>query len=453
MEGVWHVDGLAPRLRRATRRHADGIVWRAAAIGLLPNLILRPDSFPPSAQTIGKAYLSRFLRPTADEWIDIFVAALVWPIGVLIASLWLTIRNGATIADRYGRSNMGQLGDQLRLSVTTGLLPAWYYIFELYRPGSMSKARCYLTRGQTKRGAYQILKESRSSSSPLKNKEEFAQFCAERGLPALPFVFSVHDGRLRGAVYEADDLPEIDLFVKPLCGRGGRGAERWDHIGDRNYRRADGQLLSASQFLERVRAKSRTQPLLVQQRAVNHPAISDLSNGALSTIRIITCLDEQDRPEIIAAVLRMAVGKNVTVDNVHAGGLGAAIDLASGRLLQASNLGVDARVGWLDYHPDTKGRITGRVLPMWSEVRELVRDAHLAFRDWVVVGWDVAIMAGGPRLVEGNSGPDIDLVQRPLRTPFGTARFGELLAHHLDREHAPDRRDKPGKPAVRSRMH
>jgi hypothetical protein len=234
----------------------------------------------------------------------------------------------------------------------------------------------------------------------------------------------------------------MDLFVKPMCGRGGRGAERWDHIGTRTYRRADGQVLSASQFLERMCAMSRRQPILVQQRAVNHPSIRDLSNGALSTIRIITCLDERDRPEVIAAVLRMAVGKNVTVDNVHAGGLGAAIDLASGRLLQASNLGVDARVGWLDYHPDTKGPIRGRILPMWNEVRELVRNAHLAFQDWVIVGWDVAIMVGGPRLVEGNSGPDIDLVQRPLRTPFGTARFGELLAHHLDRAHV-HRRDKP----------
>jgi hypothetical protein len=40
-------------------------------------------------------------------------------------------------------------------------------------------------------------------------------------------------------------------------------------------------------------------------------------------------------------------------------------------------------------------------------------------------------MAEGPRLVEGNSGPDIDLVQRPLGMPFGDARFGELLAFQL----------------------
>jgi hypothetical protein len=158
----------------------------------------------------------------------------------------------------------------------------------------------------------------------------------------------------------------------------------------------------------------------------------DLSNGALNTIRLLSCLDEEEQPEIMGAVLRIAVGDNVTVDNVHAGGLAAAIDLDDGRLMQATDLGADAELGWTDRHPQTGAMITGRVLPMWDEVRQLVRKAHLAFRDRVVIGWDIAIMEDRPRLVEGNSGPDIDLVQRPLRTAFGDGRFGELLAFHLN---------------------
>ena len=178
---------------------------------------------------------------------------------------------------------------------------------------------------------------------------------------------------------------------------------------------------------------SRVQPLLVQQRARNHLAMSDLTNGALNTIRMISCLDEQDRPEIMAAVQRMAVGTNETVDNVHAGGMGVPIDLTKGRLLQGTDMGIDAHMGWIDFHPTTGGRITGHALPMWKETCALVRTAHSAFSDWVVIGWDVAVTVDGPRLVEGNSGPDIDLIQRPMRRPFGNARFGELLAHHLNR--------------------
>ncbi|NUT01075.1 MAG: hypothetical protein HOP96_08885 [Sphingomonas sp.] len=432
--GVWQVEGMRRRLKQSVRRHLDGIVWRATAVGLLPNLALRPHRFPPAALTIGRAYASGFWRPAeANEWLDIIVALLAWPFGVAIGAFWLTAKNGAAVSRRFGRSRAGQFADQLRLAVSSGLLPGWYYIFELYRPGGMGLARNYITRGETKRGAYRILKQARRSATPLVDKEGFASRCAERQVAALPVLLSVHGGELRGPIESPDDLPAADLFVKPVRGRGGRGAERWDFAGDRTYRREDGQTLTAGQFLERLRALSRWEPFLVQRRAENHPALKDLSNGALNTIRILSCLDELERPEVIAAVFRMAVGSNRTVDNVHAGGLAAAVDLGTGRLMQATNLGVDARLGWLDRHPDTGGRITGRILPMWDEVCDLIERAHRVFGDWVVIGWDVAIMADRPRLVEGNSGPDIDLVQRPLRTPFGSARFGQLLAHHLDR--------------------
>jgi len=427
----WRLGAQVQRIRQSIRRHADGVVWRASAVGLLPNLILLPDRFPPASVTIGRAYMARFWRPSsATEWLDLGVAIIAWPLGVVLCALSCTLRNGAVVARRFGRSRLRQFGDQLRLVVISGLLPPWYYVFELYRPGEIDRARCYLTRGETKRGAYRILAEARRSSSPLSDKEAFAHFCAERGLPAIAVLLSAHDGQLRGAAA----LPRTDLFLKPVQARGGRGAERWDHVGDGIYRQLrSGEQLSATEFLERMRDMSWNQPFLLQERARNHPAMRDLTNGALSTIRIISCLDEQNRPEIMAAVQRMAVGRNETVDNVHAGGMGVPIDLARGRLLQGTDMGIDAHMGWIDFHPTTGGRITGRALPMWEETCQLVRNAHAAFCDWVVIGWDVAVTADGPVLVEGNSGPDIDLIQRPMRRPFGNARFGELLAHHLNR--------------------
>lgn len=427
----WRFDAVVQRIRQSIRRHADGIVWRASAVGLLPNLILFPERFPPASVTIGRAYMARFWRPAdASEWFDLAVAFAAWPFGVVTCALSYTLRNGAVVAERSGRSRLRQFGDQLRLAVLSGLLPPWYYIFELYRPGEMQHARCYLTRGETKRGAYRILAEARGSSSPLSDKEAFARFCAEHGIPAISVLLSVHDGEIRGS----QALPRTDLFVKPVRARGGRGAERWDHVGGGVYRQhRSGQKLSAEQFLQRLRDMSMSQASLVQERVRNHPELGDLTNGALNTMRIISCLDERDRPEIVAGVQRMAVGRNKTVDNVHAGGMGVPIDLATGYLLQGTDMGLDARMGWIDFHPTTGGWITGRSLPMWEETCELVRTAHAAFGDWVVIGWDVAVTAGGPVLVEGNSGPDIDLIQRPMRMPFGDARFGELLAHHLNR--------------------
>ena len=70
----------------------------------------------------------------------------------------------------------------------------------------------------------------------------------------------------------------------------------------------------------------------------------------------------------MGAVLRIAVGSNVTVDNVHAGGL-AAESISPRRLMRATELGADAKLGWTDRHPQTGAMITGRLLPMWEEVR------------------------------------------------------------------------------------
>jgi len=62
----------------------------------------------------------------------------------------------------------------------------------------------------------------------------------------------------------------------------------------------------------------------------------------------------------------------------------------------------------------------------------LARRAHTtAFADHVVIGWDIAILSEGPCLIEGNKGPDLDLVQRSHAEPLGNTRLGVLLAYNM----------------------
>jgi hypothetical protein len=121
------------------------------------------------------------------------------------------------------------------------------------------------------------------------------------------------------------------------------------------------------------------------------------------------------------------------VDNIHAGGIAAPIDLATGRMGPASDLGLGPKFAWYDSHPWTHAPIAGRVLPHWQEAMALAVRAHDAFSEWAVIGWDVALLDDGAWLIEGNKGPDVDLMQRPLRGPIGNGRFGALLAYHLER--------------------
>jgi hypothetical protein len=226
-------------------------------------------------------------------------------------------------------------------------------------------------------------------------------------------------------------LPDHDLFVKPISQRGGKGAERWERIAAGTYSDPQGNRVAAAELFEQLVEKSRCTPLLIQRRMTVHPQLADLTAGALPTVRVVTCLDERGVPELIGAVFRMSVGNNVTVDNLHAGGIAAAVDIDGGRLSRATNLGADAHLGWLSRHPDTRSIIEGRVLPFWEETKELVAAAHRHFADRVVIGWDIAIVEDGPIIVEGNGNPDMDILQRFMCEGLRRHRFAEVLAHHL----------------------
>jgi hypothetical protein len=183
-------------------------------------------------------------------------------------------------------------------------------------------------------------------------------------------------------------------------------------------------------LLEHLRSKHR--PLIVQKRVRPHPMLQPLTSGAVPTVRALTCLNEQGGPELVAAVFRMSIGANRTVDNIHAGGLACAVSLDRGELGRASDLGSDARLGWHSRHPTTGAQIEGTRLPCWNEAKALALKAHSAFADRVMIGWDIAIAEDGPIIIEGNRGPDMDLMQRFMEVGFCEHhRFGELIAHHL----------------------
>lgn len=370
----------------------------------------------------------RPIRKALWSWPGLFAAFL----------LYFTRRNGRIVAKRHGRSVPMQLIDQMRVYFSHGILPRWYYIFSLYERGGVKRAGAYLNRFETKGALFRQLNSG--ASSPLNDKVAFAAHCEAHQVPCVPVLFVAARGEIV-PLRDLAELPRTDLFSKPIIARGGTGAERWDwDEEDGLFVRPDGTRLQPDRLLERWRAGSVEVPRLVQPRVRNHPAIADLSNGALTTVRALSCLDERGEPEIVATAFRMAVGSNTTVDNFHAGGIAAAVDPITGQMGQASNLGDDVRLGWLSNHPDTGARIEGRVLPTWAEVRDLVDKAHRAFCDVVVVGWDIALLEDGPRLVEGNRGPDVDLPQRLLRRGLADGRFGELLAHHIqarDASHRP----------------
>lgn len=247
----------------------------------------------------------------------------------------------------------------------------------------------------------------------LADKVRFYARCAEARLPHPPTVALAAGGEL--SLLEAPDGRE--LVAKPADGEGGDGVTMLGACAD------------VAELEARLAGCRRSGAIIVQPRVHPDPSLADLTLSALPTVRIVTILDEAGRPEAVSATFRCASIADARVDNMKAGGLIAPVELETGRLGLACK-----GYGGGDYavHPATGGPIEGRALPGWEPALHLARRAHAeAFGDYAMVGWDLALTAEGPVLIEGNGKPGVLMPQRAARRGLAQGRYGELLAHHL----------------------
>ncbi|WP_374380061.1 sugar-transfer associated ATP-grasp domain-containing protein [Dongia sp.] len=351
--------------------------------------------------------------------------------GGIAAGLRLTRKLGPSIAQRTGKSKLRQFAEQMRFMWQFGLAPKAYYQFELFAPECGRVAGQYLQRNETKSAAYKIM--HKPTGHRLSEKLSFHDRCRELGLPVAPVVFAASRGQAEPAYESVKELPPFDLFIKPRKGSGGRGAVKWQYA-EGIFIAKDGQHMSPAALRQSVTEQSAEVPLLVQKTLVNHPALADVNCKTLATIRIVTCRNETGAYEVTNAAFRMPRVSGSPVDNFHAGGIASAVDIETGRLGPATDLGLSIDSGWFTRHPITDAPIEGRILPLWNEARALVERAHPHFSDFTVIGWDIAILEDGPSIIEANGAPDLDIIQRTMRAPLGNARLGKLIAWHVKRD-------------------
>jgi len=360
-----------------------------------------------------------------------------WAPTLIILVAVYTGRCAARVKRDHGKGIFRQVREQIWLAIRYAVPPPWYYIFEFYNDELRCHALEYVYRFETKSGLYNMLRDRLASSvttSALSDKAAFALRCEENSLPVISALATASGGEITRLDGKPNGLPRQGLFLKPLRGAGGRGAARWEFVTrEGNYRGPNGIVLDEAQLIAHVQALSQVQDYVIRALVHNHPEIADLCLGALNTARVLTCLDENGDAEVTHAVMRMASNDRAVVDNFHAGGIAAKIDIVTGQMGKATNMGVTADSQWWDSHPVTGGKIFGRTLPFWDEIKDLACRAHGIFSDQVAIGWDIALIDGGPQLVEGNKGPDLDIVQRVYREPIGNSRFGELFVHQIER--------------------
>jgi hypothetical protein len=417
------------RLLGMAENFAYDLVGLPVAVAYLARRRQLPADASPAAQ-IRALYCRHYWR-RAGGGLRALCACLIWPFGFAAYAALLTSRSGTYVRTLTGKGIVRQLGEQLALALRASMVPYWYYMFEIYDDHRRRAASLYLQRYETKGFIFNLLQPR--TDDGMQDKSVFSRRCRDAGVKAVPVLLVLRNGEI---ITPEDGEPlsvlRHDLFVKPRIGRGGSNAERWNYDGQDWHNRTLGKL-DANGLLKHLASLSVERDYIVQPRIANHPDLADVNNGALATVRVVTCRNEAGGFEATDAAFRMAIGTNDTVDNFHAGGIAAAVDMATGRLGPASNMGLKPDIGWRTVHPNTGAAIEGRILPIWPKVLDLATRAHAAFPERVVVGWDIAILADGPAVVEGNIKPDLDIHQRVTRAPLGNGRLAELLAFNVTR--------------------
>lgn len=232
------------------------------------------------------------------------------------------------------------------------------------------------------------------------------EYLARAGVPVARTIATC-----RGLV----DIPQsLDLLarrehfvVKPAHGSGGAGiVVVGERTAPRTWRRAGGAAITLDRLHRHLAdivfgaySGDLSDRALIEDRIVPHPLFSELWRDGLCDIRVITL-----GATPILAMVRVPTARSGGRANLHQGGLGLAIDLASGRTVRGFHRGHP-----VSRHPETGAMLTGLELPAWSEVIAVARAAAGAV-PLGYLGVDVVVdRERGPLVLEINARPGLEI--------------------------------------------
>jgi hypothetical protein len=347
--------------------------------------------------------------------------------------LLATYRNGRAVSERHGISIATQFLHILAEAARSGISSGEFYRYQFYLPDRWRCRMRHFTDSQA--GPAQLFLINRSCPPDLKffRKDIFAARCKEVGLPCAPVLGLFIDGNRDGKL---ENLPRMDLFSKPTNEGHGIGAKLWQYNREQDcfVDAETEEKFSAEALLAHLCNLSKQQKqlkqVILQPRLRNHTALSPLTNGALSTLRIVTCLTPAGSIDLMPPVIRMPTGHSV-VDNFSQGGLAAPIELATGVVCGAA-LKKDETFGVIsmDKHPDSGQPFNGFLIPMWPEAIDLAQRAHETFRSIHFVGWDIAILEDRPIILEAHVKFNFNVTVLPHGCALSDTQFIPYYNYH-----------------------
>ena len=357
-------------------------------------------------------------QPGWLRWTLRLAMTLAWPAGALVETLRTLPTTPAADRPAGVSATLRRGGHMLFLALRHNIPPGVYVAYRLHDPARRDWAGdCLL---DAENNILPLLNRRRGADNDdIQDKGRFAELCRRHDLPCIPTLAVYRSGRQ--VVPDAPFLPDqTHLWVKDLAGHNGSGAAQW-RLRDGGYHDADGRAMTPEALVQSWRARD----CIVQPLVTNHPVLAALSDGSLVDFRIVTGIDPAGVVEIIATLAILP-----WCDTAHPRRyiLGA-VSAESGHILNPRVSGFQP----IERHPATGAAITEIAIPHWDSCLELVRRAHgLAFPRFVFLGWDVAVTAAGPLLIETNSGWGAYGHQLVDGLPMGRTAFATIATGYLE---------------------
>lgn len=220
-----------------------------------------------------------------------------------------------------------------------------------------------------------------------------------------PKTLHVFDGFFQLTNLEQILEMQHDFVIKPASGSGGggivvivgRNEQGWLDAGGgihtvHSLRRHIGDILFG------VYSFGLADTVVVEERLVQHPLLTELGGVGLADIRVILLRDEP-----LMGMLRLPTVQSRGRANLHQGAIGLGIDLTNGRTTRA--LFLDRLIS---HHPDTGAALGDFQIPFWNDILAMARQAARAL-PLKYIGADVAVTAHGPTLLEVNVRPGLQI--------------------------------------------
>ncbi len=320
-----------------------------------------------------------------------------------------------------------------------GLRAPDYYAFGLYRPDlSPEDKRAFVSDAASSRLNLRLSPPMLTHLRGfLSDKFAYPLYLEALGMPTTRLAAAYLPGRDAGnrpSLADADAIARylghearLPLFGKPLYSLRALGSVL---IAARSADGAtltlgDGRQVGTQEVAAQI-AKDHPSGYLFQQVVAQDPQVTARVGPAVATLRMVTVIAE-DRPELLYALWKMPAPQAHSDNFWQAGSLIAPVDVGTGTVGSARR-GTGPDSAWLDLHPATGAELRGYALPQWQAARDLALRAHAQFPVNGILGFDIALGADGPLVVECNENPSHTLYQFATGRGFLNAEFRAVIA-------------------------